>query len=508
MRDAAYETAISVTHSIPYATGRMARAGLTAALLLGLAACGPGGTGSSRGGPTNPGLLPGASESATIGSPADNPEGAPAGSQRLSLQSLGTGRLGDTTLSAPPPDALRQVEGVPVAILVPLTGRFAAPGQALLEGAQMALFDVGNAEVRLMPFDTQSTALGAEQAAREAVRQGARLIIGPLLADSVRAIRPIVEAARIKAIAFSNSSNVAGDPIYLAGFTPEEQVEAIVLHAMAEGRRRFAVIAPSNDYGNVAVDALREAATRHGGEFARVAFYDPETLDFEAQVKSISDYDERVRALQQQRAELSGRTDQASTQALQRLANLRTYGDPPFDALLIPALDQQSLQILSAQLAYFDVDAPAVRLLGMERWDGFSGLSNEPGLIGSQYPAARSVYRSRFEARFSDLFGHAPSALSALAYDVTAVAAALAGDARTGPRYDAETLTSEDGFIGAQGLFRFTDEGVAQQTFSILEIAQTGRVLVREAPNNFDQPVLPQLPPAPPVDGTDGQPTS
>ena len=96
-----------------------------------------------------------------------NQSPGPAGDSAQGLEALGgLASAGRALRESPPPDALRQVEGVPVAILVPLTGRFAAPGQALLEGAQMALFDVGNAEVRLMPFDTQSTALGAEQAAR------------------------------------------------------------------------------------------------------------------------------------------------------------------------------------------------------------------------------------------------------------------------------------------------------------------------------------------------------
>lgn len=471
-------------------TGRTgAMIAVCAALIL--SACGPGGQSPTV-------TLPPSSttpQPGAVGQSGDAPEGAPAIGGALTHPGVGSLALGDSSLLDPPPDAVRAVDGIPVALLVPLTGRLAGPGNALLEGAQMALFDVRNTEVRLVPIDTGGNALGAEQAAREAVQRGAKLIVGPLLAESVSAVRPIAEAAGIKVVAFSNSSRVAGGPVFLAGFAPEEQVDAIVAHAMAEGRRKFAILAPSNDYGNVSVDALRDAVTRRGGEFSRVAFYDPEALDFSDQIRRISDYQSRVQALAQQRAELQAIGDEASKRALKRLEILETWGDPPFDALLLPVLKPQTLQILSAQLAYYDVDQPAVRILGLQRWDSFPSLASEPGLIGSRYPAARSSFRERFDQRFAQLYGHPPSELSALAYDVTAVAASLAGDGRRPPKYDVATLTNPDGFIGAEGLFRFTEKGLAQRSFAIMEVRQSGVALIQEAPASFDLPQPALTPP-------------
>ncbi|WP_420723306.1 penicillin-binding protein activator [Hwanghaeella sp. LZ110] len=473
-----------------------------------VSACGVSGGSSVWGNaPSGPGLGTPQTPTAQSATRGDAPEGTPGANDALTGMGGSTLALGDSGYLTPPPDAVRQIEGIPVAILVPLSGRLAGPGKALLEGAQMALFDVGNPEFRLMPFDTMGTALGAEQAARSAINKGARLIVGPLLADSVTAVRPIAEAANIKVVAFSNSSHVAGGPIFLAGFTPEEQVDAIVAHAMAEGRRRFAILAPSNEYGNVSVDALRTSVEKRGGEFSRVGFYNPDALDFSEQIQSLSDYKSRVQALKQQRAELSAQGDQASKQALKRMEVLDTWGDPPFDALLLPVLDPQTLQILSAQLAYYDVDQPTVRLLGLQRWDSFPNLASEPGLIGSQFPAARSAYRDQFEARFAQLFGHGASDLSALSYDVTAVAAALARPSATGPKYDVATLTDPQGFIGAEGLFRFQENGIAQRGFAIMEVQSSGVRMIQEAPRSFDQPVT-TYPPQPTEGTAPALPTS
>lgn len=502
---------------------------ICAALVL--SGCGPGGR--AGGGPTSPNSLPvgqgqGAATTVNGGQQTgERPEGAPGDRGALTWLGDAALSLGDSGLAAPPPDAVRKVEGVPVALLAPLSGRFEGAGRALLEGAQMALFDVGNQEFRLLPFDTGGSVAGAEAAARDAIRQGARLIVGPLLADNVAAIAPIADSARVRVVAFSNSSRVAGGPVLLAGYTPEAQVAAIVRHAVAEGRRTFAILAPSNDYGNVTVDALRaaveEEAMRISEElatartldgatldtpkigpetaepenappsidkpllprFGSVTFYDPANLDFAEPIRSLSAYDRRAQALERQRATLKAKGDQAARQALKRLEILDTWGDPPFDALLLPVLDAQTLRILSAQLAFHDVDQPAVMLLGLRRWDGFQGLIGEPGLVGSRYPASRSIHKPPFTQRFAAYYGYAPSDLSSLAYDVTAIAAALAGDGRTPPRYDTATLTDPQGFLGIDGLFRFTDDGTTDRGYAIMEVRREGAEVVSPAPTSF-----------------------
>ena len=56
---------------------------------------------------------------------------------------------------------------------------------------------------------------GAAQAAARAVEDGAGLIVGPLLASSVDAVRPIADQAGINVVAFSNSPDAAGPPVTL-----------------------------------------------------------------------------------------------------------------------------------------------------------------------------------------------------------------------------------------------------------------------------------------------------
>ena len=119
-----------------------------------------------------------------------------------------------------------------VAVLVPLTGANAALGQSILNAANLALLDTGGQRIRITAYDT---AAGAAAAANEALADGNGLILGPLLAEDVRAVAPVARRAGVPVIAFSNDVSVAGDGVYLMGFTPAQSIERVVAFARARG---------------------------------------------------------------------------------------------------------------------------------------------------------------------------------------------------------------------------------------------------------------------------------
>ena len=128
------------------------------------------------------------------------------------------------------PDNLKQVQDFPptkVAILLPLGGKHADIGNAMLNAAQMALFDVGYPSFSILPRDTQGTPDGARKAAKDAAREGAELVIGPLFATSVKAVQPVVRSRGINMIAFSTDWTLAGRNTFIMGFMPFDQLERV-----------------------------------------------------------------------------------------------------------------------------------------------------------------------------------------------------------------------------------------------------------------------------------------
>ena len=77
-----------------------------------------------------------------------------------------------------------------------------------------------------------------------------------------------------------------------------------------------------------------------------------------------------------------------------------------------------------------------------------------------------------------------PPAIAASAYDLVALAAIL-GSQENGPKFDQTTLTSESGFAGVGGLFRFLNNGSSERSLEIREVQNRGSRVIDPARKRF-----------------------
>jgi len=332
---------------------------------------------------------------------------------------------------------------VRVGLLLPLSGNAAGVGQAILNAAQMAAFDVADDRFVLQPYDTQGTPSGAAQAARQAVSQGARILLGPVFSGSARAAAPVAASAGVNLVAFTTDSNAAGGNVFVMGFLVREQVARMVDFAMGEGRSAFGALTPDEPYGQAATQALRQQVALRRLSLVDVRTYAPDAADLR----------EPARALRSA------------------------------DAILIPDTGD-GLRAAVNGLAYVDIDARRTRYMGTMLWDNPS-LWRESALAGGVFPAPPRNTMQTFEAKYRDAFGENPPYLASLGYDAVALAAVLAR-MPGGARFDRATLTSAAGFSGVAGIFRFRPDGTVERGLSVMEIQPGGNVLeVSPAPLSF-----------------------
>lgn len=390
--------------------------------------------------------------------------------------------------SAPPPPPMKN--NVPrIGVLLPLSGPHSAIGEALLNAAQLALFHFSEKQFELLPQDTMGTPGGASDAVSLVIGDGASLILGPLFASSVSAITPAALAANIPVISFSNDRRVASQNILTMGFPPHEQVNRIIRFAHKKGLKKFALLAPSNDYGELIRSALTSAADQLGAEVTDTVFFDPSDTDFgpksrnAGSIRELANYDSRRQALIDERRELKNREDQLAINTLKRLKDLQTLGDPPFEALLL-ADGGKHLQAIAALLPFYDIDPKKIRILGLAQWGTNQNLF-EPALIGSWFAAPPIDERSDFVNNYKEMFGTgAPPRLATLSYDATALASVLL---RPDGSFDHSEILTPHGFSGRDGIFRFTRDGYAQHGLSIYKIITRGIRVIEMAPNHFGQ---------------------
>ena len=342
---------------------------------------------------------------------------------------------------------------VKVGLLVPLSGANAELGKAMLEAAQLALFTTGGDRLTLVPRDTGGTAEGAANAARQAVSEGARLLLGPLLAAEVETVKPVAVEHKINIIAFSTATQLAGGNVFLMGFLPRQEVAREVSFARERGLGRFAAFAPNTQYGHLMGDALRDLATASGGSATRIEYFDPRAADLGAAIQRF----------------LGGGGAAPATNV-------------DFDALLLPEGGAQLKQI-AHQLREAGLDTARVRLLGSGLWDD-PAIAGEPALHGGWFAASPPEPRREFESRFQATYGHPAPRLASLAFDAAALAAVLAKNGGPDP-FSQEAILNPSGFTGVDGLFRFTPQGLVQRGLAVLEVQPQGDIVVSPAPSSF-----------------------
>lgn len=385
----------------------------------------------------------------------------------------------DTAVTTPPPAGMSQdvyepnippateqqpmmnFSGLPpvkVGILLPLSGPQAPMGQSMLQAAQLALFDMGYDNFELIPRDTKGTPQGALQATSSAINDGAQLLLGPLLANSVRAAKDVAARRNINLIAFSTDWSLAGNNTYVMGFLPFAQVQRITRYAAANGIRRVGMIAPADKYGDTVAKAFQQNANQNAMAIIKDQRFQPGDQNLTAQLKQFA----------------------ASA------PNAGVQGLPQFEGVFLPIGGSQA-QVIASGLSYYGMTPNVVKRLGTGLMDD-EKLAREPNLKGTWFAAPSPRLRKGFEKRYAETYGAAPLRLASLSYDATALAAVLAasGYQTSGkPAFDRQSISNPNGFAGIDGIFRFGRNGLVERGLAILEI-RNGRIIeVDPAPTTF-----------------------
>ena len=337
-----------------------------------------------------------------------------------------------------------------IALLLPLSaeGRSGEIAKQMKQAGELALFEANNPNIVLITKDTKGTPNGAKTAANQALGEGAELILGPLFAASVRAAATVTRPAGKPMIAFSSDESVAGNGVYLLSFLAGHDVSSIVAHAVSQGKRRFAAYLPQDQYGQIAEQSFRRAVSAHGAELVALATY-PKNSD--GLVKAAKPLAEQMKA--------SGA-----------------------DALFMPA-GQKYLPQLATLLPYHEINPTEVKILGSSRWDFATVGANKP-LRGGWFPAADPNQWNKYKQRYTQTYGTVPTRITTLAYDAVSLAATFINTPSSN-RFTATNLTQRSGFMGVDGLFRLTSNGLSERQFAILEVQKFSNKVVQPAPSRF-----------------------
>jgi ABC-type branched-subunit amino acid transport system substrate-binding protein len=325
-------------------------------------------------------------------------------------------------------------------LLVPLSGDTAAVGQAIANATTMALLDTGADNLRITTYDTSA---GIATAARKAIADGNKLVLGPLSADAVPAVQAAARPAGVPVIAFANDASIASPDVFVIGHLPEQSIRRSVQFARTRGGTRFAVLAPEGDYGTRAVSALENALRDYGGALARKESY-----------------------------------ARGNTSIVSAASRLKAAGG--YDTVLIA--DSARLAIDAAGVL---TKSARTRILGTELWSGEAALTRTPALNGALFAAVSDQRFRRFADSYATRFGNQPYRMATLGYDAVLLTLRVARDWKVGTPFPRNELYDKGGFLGVDGAFRFSRNGVVERALEVREVKGGEVTAVDPAPSGF-----------------------
>lgn len=346
------------------------------------------------------------------------------------------------TVKAAPPET--PVLPHRIALLLPLTGpndlqRTAA---SMKRAAELAFTEQGQDLNLLLIKDTKGSADTAALLASEAIAEGAKLILGPVLANEVQSVSPIAAAAGVNVIAFSNMSGTATANTFLMSFLPDEEVAAVTRYAQTQGITNIALLQPSSQYGSIVRAALQRTMM---SETPSVA------VSYPAQPSAVAG---------------------PATEVAKSLTQ-------PNAALLLPE-GGQMLRSIGLALAKNKVDPTRVRILGTSIWqDGLTPTT--PIAKGGWFATVAPELILGFEQKYIVGGANPPPRLASLSYD----AAHLALKLHRNKDYSTAAITNPEGFTGASGAYRFLSTGMNERKLSIMQMTPLGPTMLQPAESGF-----------------------
>jgi hypothetical protein len=342
---------------------------------------------------------------------------------------------------------------VQVALLVPSGSGQAQDelfGTSLENAARLAIGDLSGVSIDLRVYRTGGSPAQAAALARQAVDEGAQVILGPFYSEEANAAGVAVASSGVNVLAFSNNTAIAGGNVFVLGQTFDNTARRLARHAVSSGKSKVLVVHDRNVAGEVGKAAIERGVAAAGGTVVGVTSYEFSQNGIVQAARGI-------------------------------VATARSSGAT---AVFLTADTAGALPLLTQLLVDNGMDRNATQMIGLTRWDIPPATLALPGVQGGWFAMPDPGLQAQFQSRYQAAYGASPVAVAGLAYDGIAAIGALARTTNGAP-ITREALTQSAGFAGVSGIFRLLPNGTNERGLAVAQIRDNQVVVIDPAPRSF-----------------------
>lgn len=324
-------------------------------------------------------------------------------------------------------------------------------GENLENAARLAMNDLSGVNIDLRVYRTGGSPAQASALAKQAVDEGAQVILGPFYSEEANAAGVAVANTGVNVLAFSNNASIAGGNVFVLGQTFDNTARRLARYAVRNGKSKVLIVHDRNVAGEVGKAAIERGVSAAGGSIVGVTSYEFSQNGIVQAASGIVST-----------AKSSGAT-----------------------ALFLTADTAGALPLLSQLLVDNGIDKGATQFIGLTRWDIPPATITLPGVQGGWFALPDPGLSAQFRARYEGAYGSQPAPVAALAYDGIAAIGALANRARGGAPLSKGDLMQSAGFAGVSGIFRLLPNGTNERGLAVATIRANQVVVIDAAPRSF-----------------------
>jgi len=188
-----------------------------------------------------------------------------------------------------------------IALLLPISSRYQRAAEAVRDGfVATNRLDLNPDKPAVRIYDFGNNPAEAAKAYKQAVKDGADFVVGPLGLEATKAVVDKTDLDKPTLLLSHTDERIGASNIFQFGLSPEQEARQTAERAYLDGHRLAAVMYPASDWGERMKAAFVEHWQTLGGLVVTAKSYDPSVGDNSDSIKAllnISEGDQREAAL-------------------------------------------------------------------------------------------------------------------------------------------------------------------------------------------------------------------
>ena len=305
--------------------------------------------------------------------------------------------------------ASEENEKLRIGLLAPFSGEYRNLGESLLLSTQLALDEIDNENIIIIPRDSGTNDnIKLNLAIKEIINNGAKIIIGPMSSSSFTELKKYTDTIFIS---LSNKEPKISNNVINIGISLESQLKAIELFLTKQKKKKTLVLYPKNEYEEFIDSKIKSLKLKS----FKVFKYNTDPRVLTGEIEKLTKYNQRKKKLQIRKNILKERDDERSKKELKILDRLYTLGDVDFDSIIIIDFGN-SLKSVLASLIFSDVDDESVTYVTVNQWFDKS-IFRENSVKNLYFPSVDMKKFKKYNEDYYKTFSLKPDAITILSYD-------------------------------------------------------------------------------------------